>query len=112
MKISEYNTDQIADLYVEIAPVVENITSGEHWQEISEDVSGDLNVHKMMTIVLPKLLKYNRTDVFAIIGAVNGKTAAEVAKQPFPQTLAEAREIITTDFTDFFTQSVSEDQLA
>ena len=107
MKLSEMNTDQLADLYVEIAPAIERITSGEHWPEIAEAGSGDLTVKKMMTVVLPVLLKYNRADVFAILGAANGKGAKEVAKQPFAKTLADARELLTTDFVDFFSPSAS-----
>lgn len=110
MNLKEMNTDQLADLYVNIAPLIENITSGKHWEEIAKAGEGELTVKKMLTGVLPLLLKYNRTDVFSIIGAVNGKTAEEIAKQPFPRTLAMAREILTTDFGDFFTLSESEEQ--
>lgn len=110
MKLSEMNTEQLADLYVNIAPAIENITSGEHWEEIAEAGKGDLTAKKMLTGILPLLLKYNRTDVFTIIGAANGKTAGEVAKQPFPKTLAMAREILTADFADFFSLSESGEQ--
>ena len=110
MNLREMNTDQLADLYVEIAPIIENITTGEHWEEISNITEGKLTVGKVLTCVLPMLLKYNRPDVFAIIGAAYGKTADEIAKQHFKITLAMAKEIVTTDFGDFFTQSESEGQ--
>lgn len=112
MKFSEMNTDQLADLYCEIAPAIEAITSGEHWEEIAEAAKGELTVGKMLTGVLPKLLKYNRQDVYAILGAANGKTAGEVAKQPFPKTLKMARDLLTQDFEDFFSLSESEEPSA
>ena len=110
MKLSEMNTDQLADLYVGIAPAIENITTGKHWEEIAKAGEGELTARKMLTVILPLLLKHNRNDVFAIIGATNGTSADQVAKQPFPKTLAMAREILTTDFADFFSQSESEEQ--
>ena len=112
MKLAEMNTDQLADLYVNIAPAIERITSGAHWDEIAASASGELTVKKMMTVVLPLLLKHNRQDVFAIIGAVNGIDAGDVARQPFAKTLAQARELLTMDIGDFFSPSVSEAQTA
>lgn len=111
MKLTEMNTDQLADLYVLMAPALENITSGEHWDEIAKAVRG-ATTGKLVTAVLPLLLKYNRKDVYTIIGAANGKSAAEIAKQPFQKTLAEARDIFTADFGDFFSPSVSAAQTA
>ena len=110
MNLKGMNTDQLADLYVEIAPIIERITEDDHWEEIAKAAEGGLTAKKMLAVILPLLLKYNRADVFSIIGAANGKTADEVAKQPFPKTLAMARDLVTTDFGDFFSQSESEEQ--
>lgn len=109
MNLRDMDTDRLADLYVEIAPAIERITEGEHWPEIAETAKGEFTVKALLTATLPKLLKYNRNDVYAILGAVNGKTPEEIAKQPFPKTLAEIRDLATQDFGDFFSLSESEE---
>ena len=106
MKLTEMNTDQLADLYVLMAPALENITSGEHWDEIANAVRG-ATTGRLLTAALPLLLKYNRKDLYTIIGAANGKSAAEIAKQPSAKTLAEARDLFASDIGDFLSPSVS-----
>ena len=113
MKIAEMTTDQLTDLYVKIAPPLGNIACGEHWDEIAEAIKGCTgNGARMLVVVLPMLLKYNRQDIYGVIGAINGKTAEEIAKQPYQQTLSEARDVFSMDIGSFLSPSVSEDQTA
>ena len=52
---------------------------------------------------MPILLKTHRSDVYGIVGAINGKTEQEIESQSFLKTLGEIRDIINDkEFRSFF----------
>ena len=103
------DTDRFVDIYLEVAPSLEKIMEAEYWKEVvkiaQDGVTGGKLLSKLLTDVLPLVLKYNRQELYHIIGVVNGKSAEDVAKQPFAQTISEARALLTTDFGDLFTST-------
>ena len=109
MKLSEMTTDQAMDFYCAAAPEIEAITKSESWPEVAE-VLKDFSASTLFTKLLPLLLKNNRASVYRILGALNGKTAQQVEKQPATQTMTEARDLFDEEFINFFSRWVSGEQ--
>ena len=113
MKLSEMSTDRLADVMVRIAEPVERIGS----DEVLIDKLRALaqtgrktaieNAAAMVGTLVPVLLERRREDTYAVLAALTGKTAEEIAAQPAMVTLKEARESIDADFLRFFGWSVS-----
>jgi len=113
MKLSEMTTDQTADVLVQIAPDIEILMSdGELIDKIqnrakSNDKSEATKLGMAVALnVATHLLKNHRESTWNIVGALNSKSAADVAAQSFPATLSQIVEIISDkDLMDFFTPS-------
>lgn len=118
MKLSELSTEKATDVLCEITPYVCNIVSDE---ELLSELRNAIKTEKALTtaemIVLgvdkvtklvPIVLGKRKSDLFGIIGALNGKTADEIAAQNFIVTGKQLKDIIKDrDLLDFFKSCVS-----
>jgi len=113
MRISELDTNAGLDVLCEITPYIGAIVTDEELvAELKRKVDVGNNPTKAqvwvaaldkLTKLLPILLKTHRSDVYGIVGAINGKTEAEIEKQNFIKTMVEIRDIINDkEFKDFF----------
>lgn len=117
MKLSELTTEQVTDVLCELTPFLANIASDE---DLMEELRNAINVNKTTTRaealaagaeklskIIPILLKKRKWDLFGIVGAVNRKSAQEIAKQNILVTLKQARDVIKDkDLVDFFKSCV------
>lgn len=113
MKISEISTESAMNVLCELTPYVTNIVT-------DEDLVGELKkaidfkeantmAEKMaltagkITKIIPILLKNRKSDVFGIVGVLNGKTIDEIAKQNVIVTMKQIRDIAKDkELLDFF----------
>lgn len=118
MKISELSTERTLDVLCEISPYAVNILSDEELlAELRETADIDKAETLAQTIVftaskvsklIPILLKKRKEDLFGIIGAINGKTYEEIAKQNSLKTMAQIRDVVKDkELLDFFKSCVS-----
>ena len=113
MKFSEMSTDQAADFLCEITPMVANIAAddellGELRKAIDPKKAANraemllLGAEKI-TKIMPILLKKRRSDVFNILGALNGVDADAIAHQNIFTTMKQLKEIVKDkELLDFF----------
>lgn len=113
MKISQLSTDAGLDVLCEITPYIGAIISDE---ELTAELRRKINLGKdatqaevyaagldRITKLMPIILKAHRADVYGIVGAINGKTEAEIAGQSVLKTAIEIRDIVKDkEFADFF----------
>ncbi len=113
MRISEMETGQICDLLCEITPYVEGIVKDEELlAELRKTITKDeiSNRAELLALgaakaskLIPIILKKRKSDLFGILGALNGKTAEEIEKQNFIKTMSQIREIVKDkELIDFF----------
>lgn len=111
MKLSQMNTEQLADALCMMADPIDKIGMDEAFTEKLKEVAerGKLNkiqnVTTMFATFVPLLLKNKREETFQILSALTGKTVEEIAKQKGMVTLKDAMESIDEDFINFFRQS-------
>lgn len=113
MKFSEMSTDQAADFLCEITPMVASIATdeellGELRKAIDPKKAANraemllLGAEKI-TKIMPILLKKRRSDVFNILGALNGVDADAIARQNIFTTMKQLKEIVKDkELLDFF----------
>ena len=113
MNISELSTERATDVLCEIAPYATAImTDEELMAELKAAVDFNdantmaekiaLTVGKLSKI-LPILLKKRRAELFGILGALNEKSANEIAKQNIILTMKQIRDITKDkELLDFF----------
>lgn len=113
MRISELTTNEGLDVLCEITPYLGAIVTDESLvAELKRkaDVGEESTQAQVwaaaldkLTKLMPIILKAHRSDVYGIVGAVNGKTEDEIARQSFIKTAIELRDIINDkEFKDFF----------
>lgn len=113
MKISELTTDAGLDVLCEITIPLGNIVTDEALvTELKNktklpDTATTPEIYSAilakLSKLLPIILKTHRGDVYAIVGAVNGKTEGDIAQQSLLKTAAEIRDIVNDkEFKDFF----------
>ena len=117
MKFSEISTDKALDIICEITPYVMNISSEfVERKELLEEMkkfakeNPDMSNFEMASYiveklndVLPLIIRNRKSDVFGIIGAVNGVSVEYVAQQSFLTTLCQLKEIFDDkEFLAFF----------
>ena len=111
MKISEMTNEQAADALVRIAEPVSNLCDDDDLVKMLDDFSkmNDLGLVRAFGQMLPKLMGYalkkHRNDLYEIIGALDMRPTAEVAKMPFLDTVRLVQESYDTILKDFFTHS-------
>lgn len=110
MKLSEMTTDEVTETLLCITPYAANIMGDkELMDKLGESVKGATTAQlfalgaNKITQIAPMLLKDHKTDVYSILGALNGKTAEEVGKQSFIETMKQIREAVQDkELRDFF----------
>lgn len=111
MKLSQMNTEQLADALCMMADPIDKIGMDEAFTEKLKEVAkrGKLNkiqnATTMFATFVPLLLKNKREETFQILSALTGKTVEEIATQSGMVTLKDAMESIDEDFINFFRQS-------
>lgn len=112
MALKDLSTAEAADILVQLAPLMDNITTD---KELMERVGKSIEkagmtkvgiaieaMHRVFSCV-PLLLKDHRADVFGIVATVKRKTVAEISGQPIVQTINDIKEILADeDLRDFF----------
>lgn len=116
MKLSEMNTDQLAETLCAISAPAARICEDE---QINDDMKklyamekGDgmtalQKLGRMVNIWIPGLLKTHRDDVYAIMSVLTGKSVQEIAGQNGMQTIKDARECIDGELMNFFSSFVN-----
>lgn len=103
MKLSEFNTNEAADVLCEITPLLDNICTDEALVEKIGKAIDQTGMSKyglyMETLhrlsnATPVLLRTHRLDVFGILGLLNKKTIDEIGAQPLMETLNQIKEML------------------
>lgn len=108
MKLSEMTSEQGVDVLIRLTPVITGLLSdSEFIAEVTGILAGksedgkELRAEDHLSRGIEKinslaflLFRKKRDALFEIIGAVSGKSAAQVASQSFIVTLSEARDIL------------------
>ena len=113
MKISEISTERAMDVLCELTPYVTNIVTDEtlvaELKEAIDFKEANTMAEKIaltagkITKIIPILLKNRKSDVFGIVGVLNGKTIDEIAKQNIIVTMKQIRDIAKDkELLDFF----------
>lgn len=112
MALKDLSTNEAADILVQLAPLMDNITSDEKLVErIGKSINRDgmtragiavEALHRVFDCI-PILLVNHRDDVFGIVAVVNHKKLEEVKSQSIVQTKNDLKEILADeDLRDFF----------
>lgn len=111
MKLSELDTNGVADILVRLAPDIETLMNDTELASIIKNRKQTSDENEatslgMVTVlsVAAYLLKNQRLATWSILGSLNGKTANEIGKQLFPVTLKQLVEVLNDkDLIGFFT---------
>lgn len=113
MKLSTVSTDEALNILCELTPYLANISADE---ELIEELKSAIDTSECttqaemialglqkFTKIVPILLQKRKSDVHGIIGAINGKTAEEIASQNILITAKQIRDIVKDkELLDFF----------
>lgn len=115
MKLSELSTDRAADVLCEITPFLANLAGDTALQDTLRDKLKLQDGQKLSTaelytfgaqklaVIVPIVLKDHRADVFGMLAALNGTTAAQIAAQGVMDTMGQLREVMQDkQLRDFF----------
>ena len=112
MKISEMNNDQATDAMVRISAAFGFICEDEEMLSVIDDLQklGETPIMQAIPKVLPKFatlaFRKHKNSLYEIIGALCQKSAKEVGKMNFKETIALVKESYDDILRDFFTSSV------
>ena len=121
MKISELNTDQGCDVLCAITPAVANIATDADFvnafnlklkrEDIATPIQQVSATAKILTNLIPLMLKTHRNDVYEIIATLNCMNVDEVSRLGFLKTAALIRDVIKDkEMLDFFKSCVNGEQ--
>lgn len=115
MKLSELSTDRAADVLCEITPFLANLAGDTALQDTLRDKLKLQDGQKpsmaelytfgaqKLAVIVPIVLKDHRADVFGMLAALNGTTAAQIAAQGVMDTMGQLREVMQDgQLRDFF----------
>lgn len=109
MKISQMSTAQAAKAMLQMMEPVQNILKDEKLLPAINTLMNMGNVESVIAYALkevfPLLLDAHAKDAYAIIGALNGKSADVIAKQNILKTIEEIKDCFDQDLIDFFKSS-------
>ena len=114
MKISEMNNEQAAEALIRLAVPFGNICDDEKTVQMIEKYTKSQGEPVIKTIgkILPEVaahaLKEHKVDLFEIVGALTGKTQAQVAKMNFLETIKIVRDSYDEVLKSFFTSSAQQ----
>lgn len=118
MKLSQMSTDKALDVMCEITPYVTNIVTDEDLIGCLKNAIDPRAVNSKaemiaagaakLTEIAKIVLQKRKSDVYGILGALNGKTAEEIAEQNGVETMKQIRDIIKDkELLDFFRSCAS-----
>lgn len=118
MKLSQMSTDKLCDVLCEITPYVSNIASDDNLLYVLRKAIDPKNASTKaemlavgigkLTSIVQILLKARRNDIYGIVGALNDKSAQEIAKQDGITTMKQVQEIVKDkELLDFFRSCAS-----
>lgn len=115
MKLSELSTDRAADVLCEITPFLANLAGDTALQDTLRDKLKLQDGQKpsmaelytfgaqKLAVIVSIVLKDHRADVFGMLAALNGTTAAQIAAQGVMDTMGQLREVMQDkQLRDFF----------
>lgn len=114
MKISEMTNDQAANTLIRLAVPFGNICEDEEALKMIDEYKGMSKqpliqtIGKMLPQLVSYLLKAHKADLYEIIGALTFKTAQQVAKMNFVETIRIVRESYDEVLSSFFTSSAKQ----
>lgn len=111
MKLSEMNTQQLADAICRITPAIARIVEDpETWEALKQYPEkgsmpqGVLNI-KAAAVLTPVLLGKHLRDTAEVLAAMTGKSAKQILEQKGKETIKDITECLDKDLIDFFMQS-------
>lgn len=116
MKLSEMNTDQMAEalcaMSAPVSRICEDVLINDDLKKLGEDMkAGGMTMMQKLgrtvAIWLPGLLKTRREDVYEILSILTGKSMKEIAEQNGMQTMKDVRESLDGELMNFFSLFVS-----
>ena len=119
MKLSEMNTQKLAECLCKIAPALERIGMDEATNRAFAALSGKLEggtrmqqLAQMVGSLVPALLGTHFDDMVTIVAEMTGKTEEGVRVQNGFATVRDVKSFFDEDFIDFFKSSAAQGQNA
>ena len=114
-KLSEIRGEAVIDVLADIIEPIVNIASDEaineifKREEVPEGTDKKAYAAERLKKHVPKLIKSHRSDVIAILAALQGEDAKEYGKNlTIMRLMTDATDVLADDeFVDFFTSQVS-----
>ena len=122
MKLNEISTDRALDILCDLTVPITTIAEDKELMkamlerttvdnEISKDerkVLGLMQVAKNAKVLVPKLLKEHRQEVYEILSIVNEKDIEEIRSQSPIMTISQIKELLQDEeLTSFFSSQVN-----
>lgn len=112
MKLSELSTDRAADVLCELTPYLASLTGDAELSAALRDKLpagcsvAEIYLHgsRMITKLVPIVLKTHKQDVFGALAVLNETTPEEIAAQNIITTMKQITEAVQDkELRDFFT---------
>lgn len=113
MRLSEMNGDQLATCLCIVTEPAEKIAEDDEvvgvirgcmtTREVDGKAVNYMDIPRAVFRLIPILLRKFRRETFTILGAMNGKTADEIAEQNGLKTIADIKAVFDSDLLAFFT---------
>lgn len=103
MKLSEFNTNEAADVLCEITPLLANIVTDDALiAQIGTAIKTDgmsktgmyMEICRRISAATPVLMKTHREDVFGLLAVLNGKSTKEIGAQPLMETMGQIKDAL------------------
>ncbi len=120
MRLSDMTTDQLADALLNMAEPLANIGQDdaviEGLKRVGDSVKAGTPTLKIVgdfaATVVPIALRDHRTDIYAIVAYMQGKSIDDISSQNGLQTIKDIRSIIDNDLVDFFMSALGTEPAA
>lgn len=122
MRLNEISTDKALDLLCELTlPLTTIATDKELIEAIykrtvvakettqsEKNIIGTMQVAKNLKVIIPKLLKTHKNEVYEVLAIINEKDVEEIKKQSLIETIKEVKELLQDEeLKSFFTSMLS-----
>lgn len=120
MKLNEIDTDKaldvLCDLTVPLTKIAEDkelikavykrTLIDEKTSQEEKKILGTVQVAKNLKVIVPKLLKAHRQEVYEVLSIVNEKDINEIKKQSLVETVKQIKELVKDEELTSFFQSL------